>query len=166
MRLVAALLPSEIAREFPAVPIAAHADGSLEVAIADPTNVYYSDELHRALGVPLTFVVAAPDAIDAVLESVHAPVTAPELDTEELADAEVEAEVAPAGDAYDVDSCRGCRRKSTNHQDDLPEFVEEVVSHEEPVPPEETVERLPTWTTELQLANEEGRARRARGRSR
>ncbi len=68
---VAALLPREIAREFPAVPISKSPDGALEVAIADPTNVYYSDELHNALGVQLTFVVAAPDAIDALLEATH-----------------------------------------------------------------------------------------------
>jgi type II secretory ATPase GspE/PulE/Tfp pilus assembly ATPase PilB-like protein len=148
----ATLLPREIAREFPAVPIAAHADGSLEVAIADPTNAFCSDELHRALGVPLTFVVAAPDAIDAVLESVHAPITAPELDTQELAD---EAEAAPAGDAYESVPVEN-GGEPTNHRDDLPEFVEEVVSHEELAPPAGTVERPPTWTTELRLANDEG----------
>ena len=69
----ALLLPWEIARQYPAIPTKTHADGSLEVAIADPTNHFYSDELHGALGVPLTFVVAAPDAIDAMLESVHRP---------------------------------------------------------------------------------------------
>jgi type II secretory ATPase GspE/PulE/Tfp pilus assembly ATPase PilB-like protein len=148
----AVLLPREIARRFPAVPIMARDDGSLEVAIADPTNVYYSDELHRTLGVPLTFVVAAPDAIDAVLEFVHASM---ELDTRELAEAEVEAEVASAGDAYESISVEDAE-EPTNRQDDLPEFVEEVVFHEELVPPEETVERLPTWTTELRLANDEG----------
>jgi type II secretory ATPase GspE/PulE/Tfp pilus assembly ATPase PilB-like protein len=158
--VAAARLPREIAREFPAVPIAAHADGSLEVAIADPTNVYFSGELHRALGVPLTFVVAAPDAIDAVLESVHAPITAPELDTQELADAEAEVEVAPAGDAYESIPVEDAR-EPTDHQDDLPEFVEEVVpvadvvSDDELGPLEETVERLPTWTTELQLTSDE-----------
>ena len=156
----ATLLPREIAREFPAVPITARDDGSLEVAIADPTNVYYSGELHRALGVPLTFVVAAPDAIDALLESVHAPITAPGLDTPELADAEAEADVAPAGDAYESIPVEDAG-EPTNHQDDLPEFVEEVVpvadvvSDEELAPPEETVGRLPTWTTELQLATDE-----------
>jgi MshEN domain len=57
---VASRLPREIARNFPAVPIAECSDGSLQVAIADPTNVYYSAELRDALGVALTFVVAAP----------------------------------------------------------------------------------------------------------
>ncbi len=153
--VAAARLPREIAREFPAVPIAAHADGSLEVAIADPTNLYYSDELHSALGVPLTFVVAAPDAIDAVLESVHAPIAPPELDTQELADAEAEAEIAPAGDACESTPVEDVG-EPTNHQDDLPEFVEEVVSHEELISAAETFERLPTWTTELRLASDEG----------
>jgi hypothetical protein len=75
---VASRLPREIARNFPAVPIAEGADGSLQVAIADPTNVYYSDELQDSLGVALTFVVAAPDAIDGVLDSVHEPAPEPE----------------------------------------------------------------------------------------
>lgn len=157
--VAAARLPREIAREFPAIPIAAHADGSLEVAIADPTNVYYSDELHSALGVPLTFVVAAPDAIDAALESVHAQITAPEPDTHELADADAEAEVALAGDVYESivyeSSPVEAAAEQTNHQDDLPELVEELVSHEELGTDEEAVEWLPTWTTELQLANDE-----------
>jgi len=76
---VASRLPREIARNFPAVPIAECSDGSLQVAIADPTNVYYSDELQDSLGVALTFVVAAPDAIDGVLDSVHEPAPKPEL---------------------------------------------------------------------------------------
>jgi type IV pilus assembly protein PilB len=75
---VASRLPREIARNFPAVPIAECSDGSLQVAIADPTNVYYSDVLQDSLGVALTFVVAAPDAIDGVLDSVHE--TTPELE--------------------------------------------------------------------------------------
>ncbi|HSF62239.1 MAG TPA: ATPase, T2SS/T4P/T4SS family [Gaiellaceae bacterium] len=70
---VVSRLPREVARNFPAVPIAECSDGSLQVAIADPTNVYYSDELQGALGTTLTFVVAAPDAIDAVIETVYAP---------------------------------------------------------------------------------------------
>ena len=152
--VAATRLPRDIAREFPAVPIAAHADGSLQVAIADPTNVYYSDELHRALGVSLTFVVAAPDAIDAVLESVHASIAESEPDTHELVDTDAESKVAPAGDAYESTPVED-PGEPTNHQDDLPESVEEVVPYEELLTHEETVERRPTWTDELQLTNDE-----------
>jgi len=44
--VAAHLLPWEIARQYPAIPTRARDDGSLEVAIADPTNRFYSDELH------------------------------------------------------------------------------------------------------------------------
>ncbi len=151
---VAALLPREIAREFPAVPIAAHPDGSLDVAIADPTNVYYSDALQSALGVPLTFVVASPDAIEALLETVHTRVAVVELDTEAELD-EIEHPVA-SEDA----------EERSSEPEKLPEFVIEHVAVEEPIAVEEptsaeepSVEseigrRQPTWTTELEPAED------------
>jgi len=60
-------LPREMACAYRAVPIEQREDGSLAVAIADPTNVFYSDDLHTALEAPVTFLVATPDAIDAVI---------------------------------------------------------------------------------------------------
>src|SRR3970282_381399 len=59
----AALLPKEIARRYAALPIGFLPDGSLRVVVADPTNVLYSDELHLALGGPLSLAAAAPNAI-------------------------------------------------------------------------------------------------------
>lgn len=70
-------LPEEIARGLVAVPIAEHADGTLEVAISDPTRTAFSDDLHDALGSPFTVVMAAPDAVTAVLDRVHAPTSTP-----------------------------------------------------------------------------------------
>ena len=67
----AALLPEEIARRYAALPIGFLPDGSLRVVVADPTNVLYSDELHVALGVPLSFAVADPSAIHAAIALVH-----------------------------------------------------------------------------------------------
>ncbi len=67
----AALLPEEIARRYAALPIGFLPDGSLRVVVADPTNVLYSDELHLALGVPLSFAVADPTAIDAAITLSH-----------------------------------------------------------------------------------------------
>ena len=69
---VARRLPEEIARRLSAVPVALH-DGAVEVAISDPTTAVYSDELQQALDAPLEFFVAAPNAIEAVLDAVHAP---------------------------------------------------------------------------------------------
>ena len=70
---VARRLPEEIARRRSAVPVGSHDGTSIELAISDPTSAVYSDELQQALDAPLFFVVAAPDAIDAVLDAVHAP---------------------------------------------------------------------------------------------
>jgi len=118
---VVTLLPREIARAFPAVPIGTHYDGSLDVAIADPTNVYYSDELQDALGVPLTFVVASPDEIEALIDASHASVAAEELERQE---ATVEIETAMA---YPPESELPTEHDEvedvTDDTHDLPEFV-------------------------------------------
>lgn len=67
----ATLLPEELARRYNALPVGFLPDDSLLVAVADPTNVLHSDELRLALGVPLRFGVASPDAIDAAIAFVH-----------------------------------------------------------------------------------------------
>jgi type IV pilus assembly protein PilB len=67
----ATLLPEDLARRYCALPVSVEPDGALLVAVADPTNVLHSDELRLALGVPLRFGVAAPDAIDAAIAFIH-----------------------------------------------------------------------------------------------
>ena len=67
----ATLLPEALARRYSAVPVGFLPDESLLVAVADPTNMFHSDELRLALGVPIRFGVAAPDAIDAAIAFVH-----------------------------------------------------------------------------------------------
>ena len=67
----ATLLPEELARRYSAVPVGFLPDNSLLVAVADPTNVLHWDELRLALGVPLRFGVASPEAIDAAIAFVH-----------------------------------------------------------------------------------------------
>jgi type IV pilus assembly protein PilB len=67
----ALLLPEELARRYRALPVGFLPDESLLVAVADPTNVLHWDDLRLALGVPLRFGVAAPDAIDAAIGFVH-----------------------------------------------------------------------------------------------
>jgi type IV pilus assembly protein PilB len=67
----ATLLPEELARRYSAVPVGFLPDNSLLVAVADPTNVLHWDELRLALGVPIRFGVAAPEAIDAAIAFVH-----------------------------------------------------------------------------------------------
>jgi hypothetical protein len=67
----AMLLTEEFARRLSALPISQFPDGSVLVAVADPTTVHFSDELGRALGAPVRFAVAAPEKIDAAITFVH-----------------------------------------------------------------------------------------------
>jgi len=88
---IAALLPEEIARRYAALPVGFVPDGSLRVVVADPTNVLYSDELHLALGVPVSFAVADPGAIDAAITLVHEHARAADDSLEDTSPVAVEA---------------------------------------------------------------------------
>ena len=65
----ASRLPPDLAHRHCALPFSTHSDGSLTVAVADPTSVLHSDELRAALGVPLRFAVAVEADIRAALAS-------------------------------------------------------------------------------------------------
>jgi type IV pilus assembly protein PilB len=67
----ACLLPESLARRYHALPVRFNEDGSVLVAVADPTNVLFSDELRLALGLPIRVGVASADAIDAAISRVH-----------------------------------------------------------------------------------------------
>ncbi len=67
----ASLLPEKLARRYHAIPVRFEDDGSLLVAVADPTNVLFSDDLRLALGVPVRVAVAAPDAIETAVARIH-----------------------------------------------------------------------------------------------
>ena len=92
----ATLLQEGLARRYSALPVSIEPDGSLLVAVADPTNVMHSDELRLALGVPLRFGVAAPDAIDAAIAFIHQQVLTLVEDDD--------AEAAAAVGVHDVES--------------------------------------------------------------
>jgi type IV pilus assembly protein PilB len=92
-------LPEDLARRYCALPVGIEPDGSLLVAVADPTNVLHSDELRLALGVPLRFGVAAPDAIDAAIAFIHQQVlTLVDEETEEAAVARLGVHDVEGGD--------------------------------------------------------------------
>ena len=95
----AALLPEALARRYSALPMGFLADDSLLVAVADPTNVLHWDELRLALGVPIRFGVAAPDAIDAAIAFVHQE----SLDLVDDTDESDENEAAGIVDMHEVD---------------------------------------------------------------
>ncbi len=67
----AGLLPENLARRYLAVPVRFLDDGSILVAVADPTNVLFSDEPRLALGVPVRVGVASADAIERAIGRVH-----------------------------------------------------------------------------------------------
>jgi type IV pilus assembly protein PilB len=67
----ATLLPENLARRYLALPVRLLEDGSVLVAVADPTNVLFSDELRLALGMPIRVGVAPADTIEAAISRLH-----------------------------------------------------------------------------------------------
>ncbi|TFH18980.1 MAG: hypothetical protein E4H03_14155, partial [Myxococcales bacterium] len=59
----ALLLPEALARRYGAIPIKITEDGYVLVAVSDPTNIMFSDDLRLALGMPVRICVASPEAI-------------------------------------------------------------------------------------------------------
>jgi type IV pilus assembly protein PilB len=58
------LLPERLAKRYHAIPVEITSDGSVLVAVRDPTNVVFSDELRLVLGVPVRVAVAPADQIE------------------------------------------------------------------------------------------------------
>ncbi len=82
------LLPEKLAKRYHAIPVRVQGDGAVLVAVSDPTNVVFSDELRLALGVPVRAAVAPADQIEmaiarlydgAVIELVSVDDAAPEM---------------------------------------------------------------------------------------
>jgi type IV pilus assembly protein PilB len=69
----ARLLPEHLARRFEALPIQFLDDGSLLVAIADPTNLRAIDDLQMALGKPYTMVVADEPQLEQAIGRAYRP---------------------------------------------------------------------------------------------
>ena len=65
-------LPEDVARLHCAMPIRAFPDGSVLVVVADPTRAGLFDHIRWALGVPVRFAVAAPEAIAAAIDAAAA----------------------------------------------------------------------------------------------
>jgi type IV pilus assembly protein PilB len=68
---VALLLPENLARRYHAIPVRMLEDRSVLVAVADPTNVMFSDDLRLALGVQVRVCVASADAIELAIQRIH-----------------------------------------------------------------------------------------------
>ena len=66
----AMLLPEKLAKRYTAIPINLQ-DDSVVVAVADPTNVMFSDELRLAIGMSVRVVVAPADAIEFAIQKTY-----------------------------------------------------------------------------------------------
>ena len=64
---VSGLLSHDVAERYLALPLSTRKDGSLLVAVADPTRILDLDELLTSLTTPLAFAVADPDVIESEL---------------------------------------------------------------------------------------------------
>jgi len=85
------LLPEQLARRYEAVPIGFDADGSLEIAMADPTNLRAQDDLQLSLGIPLRIGVAEESQLQRALGKAYRPrielsIVAPAPETDDAID--------------------------------------------------------------------------------
>ena len=67
----ASLLSENLARRYCAIPVRFDEDGNVLVAVADPSNVMFSDELRLALGVPVRIGISTKDAIEVAIGRLH-----------------------------------------------------------------------------------------------
>ena len=86
-----ALLPENLARRLGALPIRFTGAETLEVAVADPTNVLASDDLRLALDTPITLVVVSAADLQRTLDrcyrtTIHVETEAPPEDAAPVAD--------------------------------------------------------------------------------
>ena len=88
----AGLLPESAARRYGAIPVAFQADGSVLVAVSDPTNVVAADDLRFTLGAAVRVGVASAQAIENAIGRVYGGVAIDETDDEP--DVEVEHDVS------------------------------------------------------------------------
>ncbi len=90
IELDAALLLSEaLSRRYGAIPIRIAEDGYVVVAVSDPTNVMFSDDLRLALGMPVRVCVASPDAIESAITKLNDDAT---IDIEDVVTSAAESE--------------------------------------------------------------------------
>jgi len=84
----ALLLPESLARRYRALPIEFLEDGYLLVAVADPTNVMFSDELRLAVGMPVRICVSPPESIETAINTVNGgtPIAEEVLSGNDIAD--------------------------------------------------------------------------------
>ena len=97
------LLPENVARRLSALPIAFDDDGTVIVAVSDPTDVMASDDLRLALGLQIRFVVASSSDLARTLDRCFRANVHVEMEADVLAEEEEEAlEDITEGDVTDA----------------------------------------------------------------
>ena len=99
----AGLLPESLAHRYGAIPVRFQADGSVLVAVSDPTNVVAADDLRLALGTPVRVGVASSQAIANAISRIYGGVAVDEAEEEAVeTEHEVSATVIDLRDAGSV----------------------------------------------------------------
>ena len=98
----AGLLPESVARRYGAIPVAFQADGSVLVAVSDPTNVVAADDLRFTLGAAVRVGVASAQSIENAISRVYGGIEAAEDDDEPVVEHEVNAAVIDLREAGTV----------------------------------------------------------------
>jgi type IV pilus assembly protein PilB len=97
------LLPENVARRLSALPIAFDEDGTVIVAVTDPTDVMASDDLRLALGLQIRFVVASVSDLARTLDRCFRASVQVEMEADVLAEEEEEpVEDITEGDVADA----------------------------------------------------------------
>ena len=96
------LLPENIARRLSALPIAFDEDGTVIVAVTDPTDVMASDDLRLALGLQIRFVVVSVSDLARTLDRCFRANVAVEMESDVVEEEEEPVEDITEGDVTDA----------------------------------------------------------------
>ncbi len=96
------LLPENVARRLSALPIAFDEDGTVIVAVTDPTDVMASDDLRLALGLQIRFVVVSVSDLARTLDRCFRANVAVEMESDVVEEEEEPVEDITEGDVTDA----------------------------------------------------------------
>jgi type IV pilus assembly protein PilB len=96
------LLPENVARRLSALPIALDDDGTVIVAVTDPTDVMASDDLRLALGLQIRFVVVSTLDLARTLDRCFRGSVNLEMESDVSLSEDVPSEDITEGDATDA----------------------------------------------------------------
>ena len=102
MPAATSLLPENVARRLSALPIAFDEDGTVVVAVTDPTDVMASDDLRLALGLQIRFVVVSVSDLARTLDRCFRANVAVEMESDVVPEEEEHVEDITEGDATDA----------------------------------------------------------------